>query len=44
MADRAADAPDLWRRPVTMAVNGHVRTMTIEPRTTLLEALREVLG
>jgi xanthine dehydrogenase YagT iron-sulfur-binding subunit len=27
-----------------MTVNGQVRTMTIEPRTTLLEALREGLG
>jgi xanthine dehydrogenase YagT iron-sulfur-binding subunit len=27
-----------------MTVNGHVRTMTIEPRTTLLEALREELA
>jgi xanthine dehydrogenase YagT iron-sulfur-binding subunit len=30
--------------PVSVTVNGHVRTMTIEPRTTLLEALREELA
>ena len=32
------------RRPVTMRVNGHVHSITIEPRTTLLTALREELG
>ena len=30
--------------PVSMMVNDRVRTMTIEPRTTLLDALREELG
>ena len=32
------------RRPVAMTINGQVRSMTIEPRTTLLTALREELG
>jgi xanthine dehydrogenase YagT iron-sulfur-binding subunit len=30
--------------PVSLTVNGRVRTMRIEPRTTLLEALREELA
>jgi xanthine dehydrogenase YagT iron-sulfur-binding subunit len=30
--------------PVSMMVNDRVRTITIEPRTTLLDALREELG
>ena len=30
--------------PVTVTVNGRVRTLTVEPRTTLFEALREHLG
>src|SRR3989441_716521 len=30
--------------PVSMTVNGRVRTMTVEPRTTLLDALRDELG
>ena len=29
---------------VSMTVNGRVRTMTLEPRTTLLDALRDELG
>jgi xanthine dehydrogenase YagT iron-sulfur-binding subunit len=32
------------RVPVSMTVNERVRTMTVEPRTTLLDALREELG
>jgi xanthine dehydrogenase YagT iron-sulfur-binding subunit len=32
------------RVPVSMTVNDRVRTMTVEPRTTLLDALREELG
>src|SRR5882724_10956020 len=32
------------RLPVSMTVNGRVRSMTVEPRTTLLDALREELG
>ena len=32
------------RVPVGMTVNGRVRTMTVEPRTTLLDALRDELG
>src|SRR5438105_12942634 len=30
--------------PVSMTVNGRVRTTTVEPRTTLLDALRDALG
>jgi xanthine dehydrogenase YagT iron-sulfur-binding subunit len=37
-------AQDVRRRPVKMTVNGRVRAMTIEPRMTLVEALREELG
>ena len=32
------------RVPVSMTVNDRIRTMTVEPRTTLLDALREELG
>jgi xanthine dehydrogenase YagT iron-sulfur-binding subunit len=32
------------RLPVSMTVNGQVRTMTVEPRTTLLDALRDELA
>lgn len=32
------------RVPVSMTVNGRVRTTTVEPRTTLLDALRDELG
>jgi xanthine dehydrogenase YagT iron-sulfur-binding subunit len=32
------------RVPVSMTVNGGVRNMTVEPRTTLLDALRDGLG
>src|SRR5437016_12609752 len=32
------------RVPVSMTVNGRVRSMTVEPRTTLLDALRDELG
>jgi xanthine dehydrogenase YagT iron-sulfur-binding subunit len=32
------------RVPVGMTVNGRVRSMTVEPRTTLLDALRDELG
>src|SRR5690348_2193460 len=31
------------RVPVSMTVNGRVRTVTVEPRTTLLDALRDEL-
>jgi xanthine dehydrogenase YagT iron-sulfur-binding subunit len=37
-------APGERPTPVSMTVNGRVSTMTIEPRTTLLEALRDQLG
>src|SRR3989442_225696 len=30
--------------PVSMTVNGRVRTMTVEPRITLLDTLRDALG
>src|SRR6266702_4731656 len=30
--------------PISLTVNDRVRTMTVEPRTTLLDALREELG
>ena len=41
----AADAADraATRMPVTAIVNGRARTITVEPRTTLLHALREQL-
>src|SRR5882724_266598 len=32
------------RVPVSMTVNDRVRAMTVEPRTTLLDALRDELG
>ncbi len=35
---------DVARVPVSMTANGRVRTMTVEPRTTLLDALRDDLG
>src|SRR5882724_12415382 len=34
----------LQRVPVKLEVNGEPRTITVEPRTTLLDALREELG
>jgi xanthine dehydrogenase YagT iron-sulfur-binding subunit len=40
-APAAADDPD--RRPVSIVVNGQERTITVEPRTTLLTALRDEL-
>src|SRR5437899_255164 len=35
---------DAARVPIGLTVNGRVRTMTVEPRTTLLDALRDELG
>ena len=32
------------RVPVSMTVNGRIRTLSVEPRTTLLDALRDELG
>jgi xanthine dehydrogenase YagT iron-sulfur-binding subunit len=32
------------RGPVSLTVNGDIRTIVVEPRTTLLDALREELG
>ena len=40
----AADGHGVERRPVTLKVNGQDRTMAVEPRTTLLTALRDELG
>src|SRR3954454_14851289 len=43
-AARAADPPAVGRpAPVTLTVNGADHTLSIEPRVTLLDALREVL-
>jgi xanthine dehydrogenase YagT iron-sulfur-binding subunit len=39
-----AGVPDVPRRSVNMTVNGQALAMSVEPRTTLLEALREELG
>ena len=39
-----APAPAAASRVVTLRVNGHSHEMTIEPRVTLLDALREVNG
>src|SRR5580693_4722284 len=33
-----------WRMQVSMTVNGSVRTLTVEPRTTLLDVLRDELA
>jgi len=32
------------RGPVSLMVNGDIRTIVVEPRVTLLDALREELG
>lgn len=42
--DTRAIVRDVPRRPVNMMVNGQALVMSVEPRTTLLEALREELG
>jgi xanthine dehydrogenase YagT iron-sulfur-binding subunit len=42
--DTATIADSLPRGIVTFSVNGRVRTIPVEPRTTLLVALREQLG
>ena len=39
-----AVTPDDARMPVSMTVNDRVRTVSVEPRTTLLDVLREELG
>jgi xanthine dehydrogenase YagT iron-sulfur-binding subunit len=41
---RGNPVTDDVRVPVSMTVNDRVRTMTVEPRTTLLDVLREELG
>jgi xanthine dehydrogenase YagT iron-sulfur-binding subunit len=40
-ADQPIDAPDI---AVTLTVNGQARAVDVDPRTTLLDALRERLG
>jgi xanthine dehydrogenase YagT iron-sulfur-binding subunit len=42
--DAEMAAADIGRRLVSVTVNGQMQTLTVEPRTTLLEALREGLG
>jgi xanthine dehydrogenase YagT iron-sulfur-binding subunit len=42
-AQQAAD-PSAERLPVNIVINGHARTMVVEPRKTLLDALREEMG
>src|SRR2546427_13118931 len=42
-ASEIAVVQEAVRVPVSMTVNGRVRAMTVEPRTTLLDALREEL-
>lgn len=42
-AKPGADAAS-GRRTITLTVNGKNRTLTVEPRTTLVEALRDTLG
>jgi xanthine dehydrogenase YagT iron-sulfur-binding subunit len=46
LADRLAapPSPDVAPTSVTLQVNGHAVSMTIEPRVTLLDALREYAG
>jgi xanthine dehydrogenase YagT iron-sulfur-binding subunit len=39
-----ASAEGLERTPLTLAVNGQIRSITVEPRMTLLDALREELA
>jgi xanthine dehydrogenase YagT iron-sulfur-binding subunit len=41
---QAGQAPGDARMPVSMTVNGSLRTLTVEPRMTLLDALRDALG
>lgn len=40
----AADVPATGRATIQLSVNGKARTLTVEPRTTLVEALRDTLG
>jgi xanthine dehydrogenase YagT iron-sulfur-binding subunit len=40
----AIGKPDVWVVPVSLTVNGQVRKIVVEPRMTLLDALREELG
>jgi xanthine dehydrogenase YagT iron-sulfur-binding subunit len=41
---RAAATQGVEPRVVSLTVNGHISTLTVEPRMTLLDALREDLG
>jgi len=44
-AAQAQDSmPSAEARTITMNVNGKVRSLSVEPRTTLVEALRDTLG
>jgi xanthine dehydrogenase YagT iron-sulfur-binding subunit len=43
-AESLVDAPDAGAVPVTLKVNGHLTSLRIEPRVTLLDALREYAG
>lgn len=43
MAAAARDGTATFRLPVTLSVNGEVRSLTLDPRVTLLDALREHL-
>jgi len=40
----AEQAKSDWCMDVSMTVNGSSRTLRVEPRTTLLDALRDELG
>lgn len=47
--DASADPPERGVRAdaqpkIELTVNGRLRTLTVEPRTTLVEALRDILG
>ena len=41
---QVADAPSAEARTITLNVNGTARHLSVEPRTTLVEALRDGLG
>lgn len=43
-SDATSGASSVALLPVNLTVNGRVRTITVEPRTTLLDALREYLA
>lgn len=43
-AGAVADAPKTGAVPVTLRVNGHEQRVSVDPRTTLLDCLRETVG